>query len=261
LKPLIFQLDETNDTVNLLFLDELTAAPLSIQTAAYQIALDRQIGEHKLPSNTFVIAAGNRGTDATVVYDMPSALRNRFMHFELTIELDSWLIWAKETRIHPDLIQYLEIHPERFVSESMKENLFVTPRSWELLSHVLWTWDGISKTDISIIASLVGNELAAELTGKLLSINLDHVLTGKSDAEPLDLSSIQGFVERAGKRIDEIMQSVEKTTNLLRFLERLPFDYAIRLFQMMLQVSSVPFDLELIPEYSSMIRRLETIDA
>ena len=67
LRPKLFDLDSSEDTINILFLDELSAAPQSIQAAAYQITLDRTVGEHKLPDNTIVMAAGNRTTDRSVV--------------------------------------------------------------------------------------------------------------------------------------------------------------------------------------------------
>ena len=41
LKPQIFQMDESEKIVNVLFLDEISAAPQSVQAAAYQITLDR----------------------------------------------------------------------------------------------------------------------------------------------------------------------------------------------------------------------------
>lgn len=44
LKPKIFQMDESSDVINILFLDEISAAPQSVQAAAYQITLDRQVG-------------------------------------------------------------------------------------------------------------------------------------------------------------------------------------------------------------------------
>ena len=60
LRPQIFDMDPADDVVNILFLDEISAAPPSVQAAAYQIALDRTVGEHKLPENCIVIAAGNK---------------------------------------------------------------------------------------------------------------------------------------------------------------------------------------------------------
>lgn len=47
LKPQIFQMDSGDNIVNILFLDEISAAPQSVQAAAYQITLDRVVGEHK----------------------------------------------------------------------------------------------------------------------------------------------------------------------------------------------------------------------
>lgn len=44
LKPKIFQMDNSEDIVNILFLDEISAAPQSVQAAAYQITLDRTVG-------------------------------------------------------------------------------------------------------------------------------------------------------------------------------------------------------------------------
>ena len=74
LKPKIFQMDDSADVVNILFLDEISAAPQSVQAAAYQITLDHTVGEHKLPENCIVIAAGNRVTDRSVAFNMPKAL-------------------------------------------------------------------------------------------------------------------------------------------------------------------------------------------
>ena len=71
LKPKIFQMNEEKDVVNILFLDEITAAPQSVQAVAYQITLDRTVGEHKLQGNCIVIAAGNRVTDKSVAFHMP----------------------------------------------------------------------------------------------------------------------------------------------------------------------------------------------
>lgn len=83
LMPRIFDMDASDDVINVLFLDELTAASPSVQTAAYQITLNRSVGEHRLPDNTIVIAAGNRTTDRSVAYRMPNALANRLMHFQM----------------------------------------------------------------------------------------------------------------------------------------------------------------------------------
>ena len=94
LRPQIFQMSDSSDVVNILFLDEISAAPQSVQAAAYQITLDRVVGEHKLPDNCIVIAAGNRVTDKSVAFKMPKALANRLLHIEVEGSFDSWFHWA-----------------------------------------------------------------------------------------------------------------------------------------------------------------------
>ena len=86
-------MDESGDTVNILFLDEISAAPQSVQAAAYQITLDRSVGEYRLPENCIVIAAGNRVTDRSVAYSMPKALANRLCHLEIRSDPGSWHDW------------------------------------------------------------------------------------------------------------------------------------------------------------------------
>jgi MoxR-like ATPase len=107
LKPQIFQMDPSENVVNILFLDEISAAPQSVQAAAYQITLDRTVGEHRLPDNCIVIAAGNRVTDKSVAFKMPKALANRLMHIEVEGSFDAWKKWAIKSGINDKVIGFL----------------------------------------------------------------------------------------------------------------------------------------------------------
>ena len=138
LRPQIFQMDESPDAVNILLLDEISAAPQSVQAAAYQITLDRSIGEHKLPENCIVIAAGNRITDKSVAYNMPRALANRLLHIEIKCDANSWHDWAVVKGIHRYVTSYLEYNPTALLHSDDLGNLaFPTPRSWEMVSNIL----------------------------------------------------------------------------------------------------------------------------
>lgn len=137
LKPQIFQMDDSEEVVNILFLDEVTAAPTSVQAAAYQITLDRMVGEHKLPENCIVIAAGNRVTDRSVSYNMPKALANRLCHFEIQEDTNSWHDWAVKKAVHPYVIGYLEYNSSSLIKSDGAELAFPTPRSWEMVSNIL----------------------------------------------------------------------------------------------------------------------------
>ncbi len=138
LKPQVFDMDESASVVNILFLDEISAAPPSVQAAAYQITLDRVIGEHRLPDNCIVVAAGNRLTDKSVAYKMPKALANRLCHIQVEADFDSWKRWAVRTGVHPKIVGFLSFRRDLLLTDGSAEDLaYPTPRSWEMASNVL----------------------------------------------------------------------------------------------------------------------------
>ena len=160
LKPKIFQMDESEDVVNILFLDEISAAPQSVQAAAYQITLDRTVGEHRLPDNCIVIAAGNRVSDKSVAYNMPKALANRLCHLTIDVDVESWHDWAVKKGLHPFVIGYLEYNSAKLMNfEASSSSLsFPTPRTWEMVSDIL---NNVSD-NIELVYSLIGGCVGLE---------------------------------------------------------------------------------------------------
>ena len=100
----------------IIFLDELNGAAPSVQAAAYQLILNRRVGQYVLPKNVLIIAAGNRETDKGVTYRMPKPLANRFVHLELRVDFEVWRDWAVDNQIHPDVVGYLSFQKNYFMS-------------------------------------------------------------------------------------------------------------------------------------------------
>ncbi len=164
LKPKIFQMDESPDVVNILFLDEISAAPPSVQAAAYQITLDRTVGEHALPENCIVIAAGNRVTDKSVAFHMPKALSNRLCHFEVKGNADSWHDWAVKSGLHEFVVGYLEYNPVALMrfDPTGTAPAFPTPRSWEMVSNILLYISDDIDAVYPMIVGCIGNDAASK---------------------------------------------------------------------------------------------------
>lgn len=167
----------------ILFLDEINAAPPSIQAAAYQLVLNRRIGEYRLPEKVVVAAAGNRETDKAVTHRMPSALANRFVHFELKVSYDDWQSWAMANKVHPAVIGFLGSHKEKLFDFDPKsaDKAFPTPRSWVYVSDLLIDDDenvgsgGRDERDFMnkvLIAGAVGNGAAHDFISHL-RVNFD----------------------------------------------------------------------------------------
>lgn len=128
------------DGRGILLFDELTAADRSLQVAAYELILDRRLGDlYKVPDGWYICAAGNRVEDAAVSTTMSSALANRFMHVELGEDVDAWAHWANQHNIHPSVTGFLRFRPECLFRQS-DENLergWPTPRAWERVSIMM----------------------------------------------------------------------------------------------------------------------------
>lgn len=164
LTPEIFKMDASDDTINVLFLDEISAAPPSVQASAYQICLDRRVGEHHFPNNCIVIAAGNRTTDKAVAYKMPKPLGNRMTHFEMVASVNDWKKWAYNSDIDSRIIAFINYDSKylcRFDPQN-DEVAFATPRSWELVNTYLKLGENAIEDFFSCIAGTVGLGVANE---------------------------------------------------------------------------------------------------
>jgi MoxR-like ATPase len=260
LKPQIFQLDESDSVINILFLDELTAAPLSVLAAAYQIVLDRKLGEHTLPKNTFLIAAGNGVNDGAISQSMPSALKNRFIHFKIEEDFASWKEWAK-SRIHARILNFLDRYPYEFTSSDMKtkSNIIITPRSWETLSKLLYQMPEDEDVLKWIITSVVGDRIAHKMLHVESSLSAD-VINGNPYEIPHEIHAIHQVTEELSLRIDEFIHDKDKTNNVLIFLNEIPIDYAISLFKEVIQFEIFDFVIEALDPYTQFIQKLDAVN-
>ncbi len=149
------------DGEGILFLDELNSAAPSVQASAYQLILDRQVGEYKLPDGWSIIAAGNRESDRGVTYKMPSPLANRFVHFELEVSVEDWKVWAYEHEVCESIIAYISYKEEHLFTFDAKRDAksFATPRSWEYVDKILKA-EIDQELILESISGAVGREVA-----------------------------------------------------------------------------------------------------
>ncbi len=238
LKPRIFDMDASDDCVNILFLDELSAAPQSVQAAAYQITLDRTIGEHRLPENCIVIAAGNRTTDKSVSYSMPKALCNRLLHFSVRSDVASWIEWAYRNGIDKRIIEYISFDNSRLntVPET-GDFAFPTPRSWSCVSTLLKTAETDEISDMHLlISSAVGTDTAVAFekfceTRELLPV-IDEIFDGTCREYPkkqqMLYALISGLVAAIKERVNLTDTELE---NACEYASHFPPDYAAVFFK------------------------------
>src|SRR5947209_5444824 len=121
-----------------LFLDELPACTPDIQKAFYSLLLERRVGEHPLPPGTWVVAAGNRVEDRSLVRALSSALVNRVIILQVRVDVSEWLTWARSQKVRSEVIEFIEDNHEalqRPVPD--KPTPFSTPRARASLARAL----------------------------------------------------------------------------------------------------------------------------
>ena len=150
--------------VVVLFLDEMNSAPASVQSAAYQLILNRRIGKYVLPDNVVIVAAGNRESDKGVTFRMPTPLANRFLHQEMKVDFASWQEWAVQHNEHKDVVGYLSFAKQDLYDFDAKSSsrAFATPRSWHFVSQLLDDETLDDDTATNLIAGTVGEGLAVK---------------------------------------------------------------------------------------------------
>ena len=214
LRPQIFDMDPSDNVINILFLDEISAAPQSVQAAAYQITLDRTVGEHKLPDNCIVIAAGNRLTDKSVAYKMPKALANRLMHLEVSTDMESWRAWAVSHGINEKVIGFLSFKPDKLMAfdASADDLAFATPRAWEQVSNLLNHVSDDIDSMFTLIAGVIGSGIAAELRAwsriydKLPDI--EGIFNGTEHSVPKGMDALYALVSSMAKYASEHREDI-----------------------------------------------------
>jgi len=242
------------DGKGILFLDEINSAAQATQAAAYQLVLDRKLGDYVLPPGWAIVAAGNRSTDRAIVNQMSTALKNRFTHLNYEVNNDDWCDWALRNNIAVEVLGFIRFRPmllnefeQRNESKEEKERVqrlkdsqaFATPRSWEFLSKVVQQKPA-SDIEYELYSGIVGEGAAAEFMGYLKYYrdlpNLDALLmnpgTAKVPEEPATLYALATGL--ATKATQDNMERVVK--------------YALRLppeFQVLLMKDAVTRDNDL----------------
>ena len=177
----------------ILFLDEITSAAPTVSAAAYQLILDRRLGEYRVPEGWAIFAAGNRQGDRGVTYSMPAPLANRFSHYTVEAHLDDWVAWAYTNGIDERLIAFLRFKPELLFRFEAAHNpvAFPSPRSWEFAHRALAKFGDRPHLLLASLQACVGEAAGIELKAFVDHLDklpdIDAILRGEDVLVPKDI--------------------------------------------------------------------------
>ncbi len=241
----------------ILFLDEINSAPPMVQASAYQLILDRRVGEYELPEKWSIVAAGNRENDRGIIYKMPSPLANRFVHLHMSVEFNEWKKWAYESDIDELIISFLSYDNSMLFNfdSQKKQKAFATPRSWEFASTIVR-----SKIDKKLIfetlSGTVGEDASVEFISFLKVMDrlpdIDAILEGKLESFEDDdhrvlMALCIGITNRLRQR-----RSAKSIQSVVKFSLSLEPEFSILLIKEMQQHG---IRLEGVPSWKSWVKK------
>ena len=215
----------------ILFLDEISSAPPTVTAAAYQLILDRRLGEYRVPDGWAIFAAGNRHGDRGVSYVMPAPLANRFTHYEIEAHLDDWVAWAHRAGIDERVIAFLRFRPDLLFDFDPARNpiAFPSPRSWEYAHRALAKFGGEPALLLESLQACVGPAAGIELKAFVDHMSdlpdLDAIVEGRSGEVPraIDLQyGVACAIVRRASQARERADADRLYANILRYARRFP---------------------------------------
>ena len=240
----------------ILFLDEMNSAAPAVQAAAYQLILNRRVGQYTLPDNVYIVAAGNREADKGVVYRMPAPLSNRFVHLELAVDFDDWFQWAVDNKIHKDVVGYLQFSKKDLYDFDPKSpsRSFATPRSWSFVSELLED-DLDEETQTDLVSGCVGEGLAIKFSAhrKVAAQmpNPTEILSGKvKELQTKEISAMYSLTVSLCYELKEASDKGEKDFDNMvdRFLRFMMDNFETELVVMGVKLALTQYALPIDPD-------------
>jgi hypothetical protein len=184
---LAHQLDERGWTP-VIFFDELRTLPPAKQAPLLRVINERVTGERKLPDSVRFVAAANAIEDAAMGNPLEPPMANRLAHLHVSVDTEAWVEGMSANTFRPRnsfvdvrklgeqrlfIASFIRRSPSHLFAmpqeEDRRDGPWPSPRTWDLLAHVL-------ATDTSAIdeaaAALVGLEAAAAFVDWRKSLKL-----------------------------------------------------------------------------------------
>lgn len=182
----------------LLFLDELSTAPPSVQAALLRLVLERRIGSLRLPPGVRIVAAANPRSSAADGWELSPPLANRFVHLHWAHDQEVVVrglggTWPRATlpRLDPEKLAGAVEFARRAVcglltarpalvhrlpgSETLRGGPWPSPRSWEMTLRLIafaTAADASREVLAQLVRGAVGDGPGLELMASLDRLDL-----------------------------------------------------------------------------------------
>ncbi len=148
--PNMWPRDNGEFSGGVIHLDEMNQGQAAILNAAFQLIQDRALGDYKVPDNYMIIGSANPPAYNGTVTEFSMPLANRFSHFNIKTDPESWLDYRLNNGGNIDVMSFIKtqamdaLFDTRVVeskigsiSDALFTDIVTTPRSWEVIEKLL----------------------------------------------------------------------------------------------------------------------------
>jgi hypothetical protein len=229
---------EANKQPTIIHFEELNRASQQVRNAALQILLERQIGtDFRFNENVLMMSSGNLGDeDGTDVEEFDSALNNRLVHINHTLDVKEWVDDFATEHVHPMIVSYINTHPEHMYKTSDNAKGYATPRSWTMMSEFIVANYGMGSSPREFLpllkevaAGYIGNSAMKFVTycEDMMNINIMDVLNNfekvKEDLKKYNRDKNSELIQSL-REMDITKLSDKQLDNCVKFLNQVGDD-------------------------------------
>jgi hypothetical protein len=222
----------------LIIWDEFNAVQsLVLQAAAYQVLLEKRIGNRKLHPHVLQLCLGNKLTDKAIVTKFRSAMQSRLVHLELCSDANVWLKYANSKDFDYRVTSYIEFQPHHLNTFDPNHNdcTYRCERTWEFTSDLISGHEELGPELLPILAGTIGEGGGREFFAYCQQAEklprLEEIVKSpeevKLHSEPAVQYALSGLVA--------YYMSPENAEPLMRFINRLNVDFQVITLRNMLQ--------------------------
>lgn len=183
----------------ILFLDELSTAPPSMQAGVLRVLLEHYVGAEPLPEGTSYICAGNPVETAAGGFELSAPLANRVCHIDWKSNSQDWVIgmlsgfklpnvpklpkdWKKfEAITRGEVTSFIQNQPQMLLQvpkeESKKGLAWASPRTWDMAIKLMAGCRSVGingDVEHALLAGSVGDDTAITFMNWRKSLDLPN---------------------------------------------------------------------------------------
>jgi len=234
--------DSFKDKENgILFLDELSTCPPSVQAALLRVIFERRVGFKPLPDNVRIVAAANPVDMLVGGWELSAPMRNRFVHLNWDISTEIYLNalsvgWGSgeipeiDEDEHAKLLPgwkdkisaFLKVSPDALHGDPGKDNLgYASPRTWEYVIHLLTSCEVLDlPPNLELIEGCVGEGTAIALVEYLTNLKQPDPIEVLNGTVQIKLSEFNdGEIYVLFNGMERVLQNSEEKENFLKYAD------------------------------------------